>query len=168
MFLLPKMPNTSSEIEWHWIIVEIPGTVAYNERSILWSKNNNDYKNARVRILTKENEKKKKWAKIDTLRAPVFSGRKERFRGRAPARMNGEKERSPPLRLAFSPPHSVKTNVKTSNYERLRNAGENDRRFKRSCSNDVHKFHVIDGLSSQEQITSARRTKRAFYSSHLF
>lgn len=60
MFLLPKMPNTSSEIEWHWIIVEIPGTVAYNERSILWSKNNNDYKNARVRILTKENEKKKK------------------------------------------------------------------------------------------------------------
>lgn len=35
MFFLPKMPNTSSEIQWHWIVVGIPGTVAYNEGSIL-------------------------------------------------------------------------------------------------------------------------------------
>ena len=166
MFLLPKMPNTSSEIEWHWIIVEIPGTVAYNERSILWSKNNNNYKNARVRILTKENEKKMSKNRYPAC-AGVFRAKGEISRTRAGAHERREGE-EPPLRLTFSPPHSVKTNVKTSNYERLRNAGENDRRFKRSCSNDVHKFHVIDGLSPQEQITSARRTKRAFYSSHLF
>ena len=98
----------------------------------------------------------------------MFSGRREKFRGREPERTKGEKERRPPLRFACSPARSMKTNFTTSNYQRLRNAGKNDRRLKRSCSNDVH---VIDGLSPQDcgdQITSARRTKRAFYASHSF
>ena len=87
---------------------------------------------------------------MSTNRWPACTGvfrAKEKFRGREPARTKGEKERRPPLRLSCSSARSVKTNFKTSNYQRLRNAAENDWRFIRSYSNDVHKFHVKDGLS---------------------
>ena len=54
-----------------------------------------------------------------------FQGEREISRTRAGAHERRKGEEAP-LRLSCSPARSVKTNFKTSNYQRLRNAGEND------------------------------------------
>ena len=92
-----------------------------------------------------------------------FQSEKRNFEN-ASRRAQKEKRRGGPLfasRVLLCM-RSMKTKFKTSNYQRLRNAGENDWTFKRSYSNDVHKFHAIHGLSPRDQITSARRTKRSW------
>ena len=57
-----------------------------------------------------------------------------------------------------------KITINTSNNQRLRSAGDNDRKVKtlllQRCA--LRKFHVTDGQNTRDTITSDRRSRRAY------
>ena len=57
-----------------------------------------------------------------------------------------------------------KITINTSNNQRLRSAGDNDRKVKtlllQRCA--LRKFHLTDGQNTRDTITSDRRSRRAY------